>query len=91
MSEFPLDFIICGGATGADAMALQYAIEKNIEHHVFMANWVKHGRSAGPIRNQQMITEGKPDIVIAFPGGKGTADMVRRAKLCGVKVYEATP
>jgi hypothetical protein len=37
------------------------------------------GRSGGPKRNQQMLEEGKPDLVLAFPGGRGTADMVRRA------------
>jgi predicted Rossmann-fold nucleotide-binding protein len=37
------------------------------------------GLAAGPIRNQQMIDEGKPDLVIAFPGGAGTHDMMARA------------
>jgi predicted polyphosphate/ATP-dependent NAD kinase len=37
------------------------------------------GKAAGIIRNQRMLDEGKPDLVIAFQGGDGTADMVRRA------------
>ena len=44
--------------------------------------------TAGHIRNQQMIDEGKPDLVVAFPGGAGTADMIRRAKKHNLKVIE---
>lgn len=32
----------------------------------FPAKWNEHGKAAGPIRNQQMLTEGKPDVVFAF-------------------------
>ncbi len=46
----------------------------------------KYGKSAGSIRNQQMIDEGKPDLVVAFPGGFGTKDMVRRAKKHNIEV-----
>ncbi len=52
------------------------------------ADWDKFGKGAGPIRNQQMIDEGKPDLVVAFPGGTGTADMVKRAKKHGIEVIE---
>lgn len=45
--------------------------------------------AAGPIRNQQMLDDGKPDLVVAFPGGKGTADMVRRARVAGIPTIEA--
>jgi hypothetical protein len=41
------------------------------------------------MRNQAMLDYGKPDLVVAFPGGKGTADMVRRARVAGVKVLTA--
>ena len=40
----------------------------------------KHGNAAGPIRNQRMLDHGKPDIVVAFPGGSGTADMVKLSR-----------
>jgi hypothetical protein len=43
---------------------------------------------AGPLRNYQMLEEGKPDLVVAFPGGGGTKDMVRRAVKAGVSVHE---
>ena len=44
------------------------------------ADWAKYGPVAGPIRNQDMLDLHRPKMVIAFPGGKGTADMVKRAK-----------
>ena len=40
------------------------------------------------MRNQKMLDEGKPDLVVAFAGGRGTADMVRIAKRSGVEVRE---
>lgn len=46
------------------------------------------GKAAGPIRNQRMLDDGKPDRVLAFPGGRGTANMVKLAKAAGVPVHE---
>lgn len=80
--------IIQGGAFGADACASEWAYKRDVPERQFLADWKKHGRAAGPIRNQQMLDEGQPDLVIAFPGGTGTADMVRRAKFAGVRVIE---
>ena len=71
--------IIHGGASGADNLADVWAKSMGIPIKEFKADWEKHGRAAGPIRNQQMI-EYKPDLVVAFPGGKGTADMIKKAK-----------
>ena len=71
--------IIHGGARGADSLAGAWAKKRNVPVLVFYADW-SVGRKAGILRNQKMLDEGKPDKVIAFPGGRGTADMVRRAK-----------
>lgn len=83
--------IIQGGAAGADELARNWAARNFITYEHFPADWATHGRAAGPIRNQQMLEQGKPDLVIAFPGGRGTADMVRRAKAAGVRVVEVQP
>lgn len=48
----------------------------------------KYDAMAGFRRNKRMLEEGKPDLVVAFPGGKGTANMVSLAKQAGVKVIE---
>lgn len=78
--------IITGGAEGADTLAVYWAMENNIDYSVYHAEWGLYGRAAGPIRNAQMLEQGKPDLVVAFPGGKGTQDMVRRSKAAGVEV-----
>lgn len=54
----------------------------------YRRNGEAYNAAAGGIRNQRMLDEGKPDLVLAFPGGKGTADMVRRARKAGVPVRE---
>lgn len=83
----PVVAIIHGCAAGADTLAEAWALSRgSIEVVRFKADWSKHGRAAGPIRNQQMLDEGKPDCVVAFPGGRGTADMVRRAREAGLPV-----
>lgn len=80
-----------GGAPGADRIAHHYATERRIPVRQYPADWHKHGNAAGPIRNQQMLDEFKPDLVVAFPGGRGTASMVRLARAAGVKTVECGP
>ena len=83
--------IIEGGARGADALAARFADRNHLQcgHEQYKANWTKYGKAAGGIRNQEMLDSGV-DLVLAFPGGRGTADMVRRAKAAGVEVREIT-
>lgn len=73
-----VECIIEGEATGADTGAALYAEECQIPLVAFPADWSRYGKAAGHIRNKQMIDEGKPDYAIAFPGGKGTANMVKQ-------------
>lgn len=76
-----------GSATGADTLAAQWARDRDIAEIItFHADWAQHGKAAGPKRNQLMLDVGKPDLVIAFPGGKGTANMVKLARAAGVPV-----
>lgn len=83
--------IIHGAAFGADRMAGRWAKENGIPVETFPANWIDHGKSAGPIRNAKMLKEGRPDLVVAFPGGSGTAHMVRIAEKAGVKIMKVAP
>ena len=80
LDKFFITEIISGGARGADSLAIQYAKARRIPYREYPANWKKHGRKAGVLRNQEMLDSERPRLVIAFPGGKGTADMVRRAR-----------
>lgn len=78
--------IISGGAKGVDSTAIDFAAVNWCPFVEFKANWKKYGKRAGPIRNQAMIDQGKPDLVVAFPGGTGTADMVSRAIKANIPV-----
>lgn len=83
-----IDVVIEGDARGADRIAGYWARKKRLENLKFPADWETHGRAAGPIRNRQMLTEGRPDLVVAFPGGNGTADMCEAAREANVPVIE---
>jgi predicted Rossmann-fold nucleotide-binding protein len=85
--------VIEGGAKGADRLARTWArtrgpssFDCSIDVVTFNANWREHGRAAGPIRNAQMLRDGMPDLVLAFPGGCGTLDMVEKARKAGIEV-----
>ena len=81
--------IIHGAATGADSLAARWADEMGVECIACPADWATNGRAAGPIRNAEMLTH-SPDIVVAFPGGRGTADLIRRAHSAGIYVIDGT-
>lgn len=85
-----ISVLIHGGAPGADRHAKRWAVMNDIQTMGFPADW-SLGPRAGPLRNQRMIDEGEPDLVVAFPGGRGTADMVRRAKAAGIEVLAVSP
>lgn len=80
--------LITGGARGADFLAEQWAFANAIHVKAYQAEWTIHGRAAGPLRNQRIVDDGKPDFLVAFPGGRGTADMVRRAKAARIPVRD---
>lgn len=83
--------IIQGEARGADRLAKAWAIKHNIPCLSFPADWSRYNKAAGPIRNKQMLTEGKPDLVLAFPkdgnldATTGTKNMVNQAEAAGIE------
>lgn len=82
--------IIHGGANGVDSMADTWAAATRTKKEVYPVTpeeWEKLGKSAGSIRNGFMLTK-EPNLVLAFPGGNGTADMVIRAEAAKVKVFK---
>lgn len=84
-AEVEIAELMHGAATGADSLAARWAQSMEIEATPYPARWFKYGKEAGPRRNQEMIDDG-PDLVVAFPGGAGTADLVRRAEKAGIEV-----
>jgi hypothetical protein len=84
----PITDLIHGGADGADNLASLWAMGKPLQLRVFPAYWKLDGpKAAGPLRNQRMLDVGKPDMVIAFPGGTGTADMIRRTRAAKIPLF----
>lgn len=81
-------FIAEGGAKGADTTAFWFRKRLGIDGKTWEAKWDLQGKSAGSVRNQLMLFESGAEMVIAFPGGPGTADMVRKAKARNVPVIE---
>lgn len=86
--ETPIEKIVHGGARGADSLGGKWARENGVVEKVYKADWGTHGKAAGVIRNQEMLDSNTVELVIAFPGGKGTSDMVSRAKKSGIEVKE---
>lgn len=85
--DFPPSIVIHGGAVGADALAGEWAFQRGIHVAEVRPNWQKYGKRAGYLRNMAMLVL-QPEIVICFPGGKGTAMMAELAKKAGIRTFE---
>ena len=86
----PIAEILHGDCRGADLVAHAWADSRRVRVSIFPAVWEDGGttdRGAGVKRNQQMIDQ-KPDYVVQFPGGTGTADCVKRAEAANIKVFK---
>lgn len=81
--NFGMDLLIHGAARGADSLAGAAANTLGVPVAEYPANWARDGLSAGPRRNELMLRQ-RPDMVLWFPGGNGTAHMVRIARREGV-------
>lgn len=80
--------IIHGMARGADRLADNWAQYNQVRSYRFHAAWDREKRGAGPLRNARMLDKGQPELVIGFPGGRGTRDMMRKALDANVKVLK---
>lgn len=87
-SKTPITLVIQGGATGADHIAKVWAEDRKIPMVEHKARWRELGKRAGSVRNTFMLEHERPDIVIAMPGGYGTAHMKRISRDADVEVVE---
>ena len=91
LAYMKIDVVIEGECRGADRLGKYVAKELGIIVLPFPAKWAEYGRAAGPKRNQQMLDEGKPTLVLAFhddiQSSKGTKDMIKRANKAGIPVW----
>ena len=67
--------IVSGHAAGADTLGERFAAEHNLLCELHPADWSKHGRAAGPIRNAEMADVA--DALIAFWDGESRGRMAR--------------
>ena len=81
--EWRFAVVVASGSRGADTLAEEWANARGLACH--RVPWTPG------TRNRQMLDEGRPELVVAFPGGIGTADMVRRARRAGIEVIEIEP
>ena len=80
------DVVIHGASAGTDRIAGEVAKAHNLTVWEFPAQWRRYGNSAGPRRNYQMLVEGRPTHVLAFPGDRGTENMIMQASKAGIPV-----
>ena len=78
--------ILTGHASGADTLGENFAIDHNLQCELYPADWKRHGKAAGPIRNAEMAEVA--DALIAFWDGQshGTKSMIELAKRKGLQV-----
>jgi hypothetical protein len=85
--DYPKSCVVQGGARGLDRLVHHYCVTRGKPCVTMDAPWEYFNNQAGTIRNQWMLDFFNPAMVLHFPGGTGTADMVARAKLQGFKTY----
>ncbi len=91
LSRLPPGTVVIQGDNGnAERMAANIARRMGLGVETYPADWSKYGKSAIPIRNEEMMTEGRPEVVLAFHANledsRVTEDMIRRAREAGVEV-----
>ena len=90
-SGFLITELISGGADGVDSLGELYAEYHHIPVKRFLADWRKHGKAAGPIRNEEMAKYVGPEggLVLIWTGqSRGSASMKRFAQQYKLKIFE---
>lgn len=86
LDSLAISCVVHGGADGADRLGGEWAIAHKVPEIIVPAQWDGYGKGAGPVRNGWMLKFTKVTRVVAFPGGRGTADMIRQAEKAGVSL-----
>jgi len=88
-SLYKITGVVEGEANGADKLARSWAEQNNVECYKHPADWNKHGKAAGHIRNSEMLQNNpKPEYCVAFPGGVGTLNMIKQAAKAGLTIWK---
>jgi YspA, cpYpsA-related SLOG family len=75
--------IISGGASGADKMAERYAKENKLKMSIIKPDWQTHGKSAGPIRNLEIVAMCERMVAIWDGESRGTKHSIEAARKDG--------
>jgi hypothetical protein len=86
-SGFKITEIVSGHAKGVDRLGEQYALMRGIPTKIFPANWDKHGKAAGPMRNREMADYADAAIVVWDGVSVGTKHMIYEMNKRGKKCY----
>lgn len=79
--------VLSGRCRGADTLGEEVATAHGVPVDPYPADWEKHGKSAGPIRNQEMANNADALILVWDGKSSGSLDMYKRAKKKGITVY----
>ena len=90
LDSMDIDCIVHGAAVGADSLAGLWAVRNKVPEIIVPAQWNNYDRAAGPIRNGWMLKFTRVNHVVAFPGGRGTLNMIQQTEKAGVKLTEIT-
>ena len=82
----PVRVLIHGGSQFLGSDIEDWAREVEVDVVRYPPNWQRHGKQAERHRNQFMLTDSRPDVVIALPGGDDTWELINQAKTCGIHV-----
>ena len=86
LARMTITEVVTGKCKGADKEGENWAKDHDIPIKEFPADWDKHGKAAGPIRNRQMAEYA--DAVVLFPGGRGTNSMAKEAHKAGIRIFD---
>lgn len=87
-AERGFTFLVHGDARGADQMAHRWAKKRGVQPVAMEALWDVEGDAAGTKRNARMLAFAKPHLIVAFPGGRGTANMMKIGFNAGVELID---
>lgn len=90
-TERRITFLVHGGCRGADSVCRDWAERAGVYTAAFpiqQSLWLIHGKAAGPTRNRLMLEVTRPDLLVAFAGGTGTASCIEAAELLGIPIRD---
>jgi L-arabinose isomerase len=87
-SGFEITEVVCGCARGVDELGLIWGTNNDVPVKRMPADWVTYGRAAGHNRNIEMARYGDALILVWDGSSRGSANMLKVARMQGLKIYE---